>query len=184
MPPKYLLFIVASCSSAGCALSGHASGFSLSVRRVGGKVNVLLRGSTNVEGWRIDQLRSHANVALTDQNPGMMDGLGQTLLVDVGLETSIQQFLSGQLQNLIEFEFIVSEETIAVHASQKGRTFEDALGVIRSEGQQSSRGLAEFGECVLYAPDFTLAAQSVFSNQLKFRIQAFLFVGTTGCLVG
>lgn len=180
----YLLFIVASGGPAGRALSGDASRGALSVGRVGGKVNVLLRGCADVEGGRVDQLRSHANVALADQDPGVVNGLGEALLVDLGLETPLQQFLGGQLQDLIQFEFVVGEKTVAVHAAQQGRAFEDALGVIGLEGEQGSGGLAEFRQRVLHPPDFTLTAQSVFTDQLQLGVQALLLVRTAGRLEG
>mmetsp|Transcript_8395 Transcript_8395/g.18109 ORF Transcript_8395/g.18109 Transcript_8395/m.18109 type:complete len:118 (+) Transcript_8395:55-408(+) len=90
-----LLLIISGGSPRRGALPGNTSGGSLTVGGVGGKVNMLLGASTDVEAGDVDQLIANADVMLTDQNSGVMDGLGQTLLVDLGLEATLQQFLGG-----------------------------------------------------------------------------------------
>lgn len=46
---------------------------------------MLLRVETNDEGRDADNLLADADVTLTDQDTGVMDGLGETELVDLGL---------------------------------------------------------------------------------------------------
>jgi hypothetical protein len=58
-----------------------------------------------------NQLGSDTNVALTDQDTSVVNGLGgKTLLVDLGLQTSIEQLLSRQLRDLIELELVVRQQ--------------------------------------------------------------------------
>jgi hypothetical protein len=61
------------------------------------EIDMFLPGSPDIEGRYVNELASNANVALPDQDTSMMDGLGQTLLVNLGLETTFQQLLSAQL---------------------------------------------------------------------------------------
>jgi len=46
---------------------------------------VLLRVHAHQEGGNVDELLPDPDVALSDQDTGMVDGLGQRLLEDLGL---------------------------------------------------------------------------------------------------
>ena len=46
---------------------------------------MLLTVDTDEEGGDVHQLLPHADVALADQDTGVVDGLGQGLLVHLGL---------------------------------------------------------------------------------------------------
>ena len=46
---------------------------------------MLLRVETDNKGRNIDNLLADTDVALADQDAGMVDGLGETELVDLGL---------------------------------------------------------------------------------------------------
>ena len=51
---------------------------STTVRRVQGVVDVLLRVETNDEGWDVDDLLADSDVSLTDEDTGVVDGLGES----------------------------------------------------------------------------------------------------------
>lgn len=177
-----LLVIVTCGRTRGGTLLGNTTRRSLTVRRVDGEINVLFRGCSHVERRNVHQLRSHTNVTLSDQNTGVVDRLGQTLLVHLGLETALQQLLSRQLQHSIQLEFVVRQQTIPVHTTQQGGTLKDSLGVLGVEREQGSGRLTELGQSVLHAPNLALAAEPIFSNELEFGIQTFFFVRPTGSL--
>ncbi len=114
-----------------------------------------------------------------------MDGLGlETFLVDPGLETFVQEFVDSQTQHVIELEFLVGEETIAMHSVEEGGSFEESSGVLLLKGEQLSCGLSELGEQQMDSPDFSLILESIFSNQLQFAVDSFLLEGTTRSLEG
>lgn len=86
------------------ALSLDSSSSSTPVRTGQGKVNVLLRVQSNNERWNVDNLLSNSNVSLTDENSGVVNRLGKTRLVDLGLKTSLQEAFNVQGEYVIESE--------------------------------------------------------------------------------
>jgi len=174
-----LLFVVSAGRPAGSAFAGDTSRRALSVRGVGGKIDVFFRGRADVETRDVDELVADADMALADQNAGVVDGLGQPLLVHFRLEATFEELLGSQLQHLIEFELVVLQQSVTVHPPQQGGTFKNALRIIRFKSQQSTGGLTELRQGILNAPDFPFTAQSILPNQLELSIQTFLLVRTT-----
>ena len=54
---------------------------------------MLFRGSSDVEGRNGNKLGTDADVTLSDQDTGVVNGLGKALLVDLGLKSAFQQLL-------------------------------------------------------------------------------------------
>jgi hypothetical protein len=177
-----LFFVITGGGLGGSTLSGNTSRSSLSVGRVDGKVNVLFRSRSHIKGWNGDQLGSNTDVALSDQDTGVVDGLGKALLVNLGLKTALKQLLGSQLKDGIQLEFIISQKSVSVHTTKKGRTLEDSLRILGVQGQQHTGGLSQLGQGVRHWPDFALATESVLSNKTKFGIQSFLFEWSTRSL--
>ena len=179
-----LLVVTTGGGPGGGALLGDAAGGALAVGGVGGEVDVLLGGGPDVEGGDVDELVADADVALADEDAGVVDGLGEALLVDLGLEAALEELLGGELEDGVEVELVVGEEAVAGHAAEEGGTLEDALGVLGVEGEEGPGGLAELGQGVLDAPDLALAAEAVLADELELGVEALLLVGTTGRLEG
>jgi hypothetical protein len=118
----------------------------LSVRRVNSKINVFLRVDADKERGNIDHLLANTDVALSDQNTSMVDGLGKTLLKDLGLESSLHESLSGQLKDIIEGVLLVSQKTISLQAAEKRRSLEESLGVFWVQSEESTSRLRSGGE--------------------------------------
>jgi hypothetical protein len=129
-------------------------------------------------------LSSNTDVTLTDKNTGVVDGLGETLLVNLGLQTTFKQLLGGKLKNEIEFELIIGKETVTAHTTKKGSSLEDALRILGVKGEQCTGNLTELGKSILHTPDLTLAPKTILSYKLELSIKTFLFVRTTRGLVG
>jgi hypothetical protein len=121
-------------------------------------------------------------VALFDEDTSMMDALGESLLVDLGLETSLQEFLGGELKDEIKFELIIGQEPVTAHATEKGGSLEDALGILGVQGQEGAGSLSQLCEGKLNTPDLALASESVLSDKLELGIETFLLERTTGRL--
>jgi hypothetical protein len=68
-------------------------------------------------------------VALTDQDTGMVDGLGETELVDAGLKTALQEIIRLQGQDVIELHAGLVEHTDTDETANEGISFEETLGV-------------------------------------------------------
>lgn len=74
-------------------------------------------------------------MSLLDEDTGVVDGLGQTELVDLGLETALQEILDLEGQDVIELHAGLVEHTNANKTANQGVTLEQALGVflVKSE---------------------------------------------------
>ena len=177
-----LLFLIGGFASG--ALLRYASGGSLSVRGGDGEVDVLLGVDANVEGRDVHELLADANVALLDEDAGVVDGLGEALLEDLGLEAALEELLGGELEDEIELELLLGEEAEAAHSAEEGLSLEDPLGIVGGEGQEGTGGLTELGEGELDAPDLALAPEAVLADELELAIETLLLVGTPRRLGG
>lgn len=76
------------------------------------------------------------DVALADEDTSVVDGLGETELVDAGLETALQEILNLQGQDVIELHAGLVEHTDTDETANEGVTLEEALGVLLVESQE------------------------------------------------
>jgi len=180
----YIILLPRRYSSSSPPAAFDAARRALPVRGVGGKVNVLLAGGPDVETRDVDELRPDPDVPLLDEDAGVVDRLRQSLLVHLRLEAALEQLLSGELKDLVEFELVVGQEAVPAHPSQEGSTLEDPLGIVGLQRKEGPGCLPELGQRELDAPDLPLAPQSVFADQLELGIQPFLLVRTAGRLEG
>jgi nucleoside-triphosphatase THEP1 len=89
---------------------------------------VLLRVETDDEGWDVDDLLADAiaksvhiiryssrndipDVALADEDTSVVDGLGETELVDTGLEAALQEVLDLEGEHVIKLHAGLVEHT-------------------------------------------------------------------------
>jgi hypothetical protein len=100
------------------------------------EINVLLGVETDNEGRDVDDLLANTDVSLADENTGVVDGLGETELVDTGLQTTLQEILNLQGQYVIELHAGLVQDTNTHETANEGVTFEEALGVLLVEGEQ------------------------------------------------
>lgn len=76
------------------------------------------------------------DVTLLDQDTGVVDGLGETELVDAGLETALQEVLNAEGKNVIKLHARLVEHTDTDQTANQGITFEQTLGVLFVESEQ------------------------------------------------
>jgi hypothetical protein len=76
------------------------------------------------------------DVALADQDTGVVDRLGETELVDAGLETALEEVLDLKGQDVIELHAGLVEDTDTDQTADKSVTLEEALGVLLVERQE------------------------------------------------
>ena len=68
-------------------------------------------------------------MALADEDTSVVDGLGETELVDLGLETALQEVLDAKGKNVIELHAGVVQDTDTDKTTNQGITLEETLGV-------------------------------------------------------
>mmetsp|Transcript_24325 Transcript_24325/g.27609 ORF Transcript_24325/g.27609 Transcript_24325/m.27609 type:complete len:208 (-) Transcript_24325:46-669(-) len=179
-----LVFIFTSFSGSSQLLSLGSSGLSTSKGRVGVHFDVVLRFNSHQERGDIYNLLADLDVLLSDQNSSMMDGVSKSSLENSGLESSFQEFSSGQSQDIIELLFSFVEQTHSDHTVQQSMTFEKSSRILLFEGEQFSGSLSDLSQGELDSPDFSLVLQTIFTDQLKLLVESFSFEGSSGSLRG
>lgn len=186
LPVSLIFLFVISIATLGFhAPALDASRATTAERRVQIEIDVLLRLHTHQERRNVDELLSYANVTLLDEHPCVMDGFRQAQLEHERLQTSFQEILRLQGQNIIQIVLIVGQEPVTVHATKQCIPFEYATRIVLVQGQQRPGGISDFGQSELDAPKLALVAKAVLSNQLQFLIQTFLLerpARLQGCL--
>lgn len=151
---------------------------------------MLLRVQSNDKRWDVDDLLSNSNVSLTDEHSGVVDRLGEARLVDLCLETSFEEILNLESQDVIEsgrskrrgvsmVEKLKVEVKCSPHAglvqnpnsnqsSDNGVTLKQSLGVLFIQLQQLSSSTSDLGDCQRDSPQFSLVLETIFSGQFEF----------------
>lgn len=137
-----LLATVTALSGLGL-LSADTAGAATTKGRGQGEVDVLLGVEADHERGHVDDLLADTDVALADQDTGVVDGLGETELVDTGLETALKEILDLQGQDVIELHAALVEDTDTDETANQGIAFEETLGVLLVEGEQLTVGLLD-----------------------------------------
>jgi len=75
-------------------------------------------------------------VSLADEDTGVVDGLGETELVDTGLETTLQKVLNLEGQDVIELHARLVEDTDTNQTANEGVSFEKTLWILLVHGQK------------------------------------------------
>ena len=88
------------------------------------------------------QSKAIPDVTLLDQDTSVVDRLGETELVDTGLETALQEVLDVQGQDVIELHARLVEDTNTDQTANQGITFEETLGVLLVEGKKLTIALS------------------------------------------
>ena len=162
-------------------LSAGAAGLLGLEGRKRGEVDLLLRGRPDQELVGVDEILADLDVSLVDEDTSLVDGLGlEAFLIDPGLQTLVKELVDGETQDVIELEFLTSEEAIAVHSVEEGSAFEESSGVSLLQGEQLTGGLSEAGEDQMHSPDFSLVFEAVLAHELQLMVDSLLFEGTSG----
>jgi hypothetical protein len=170
-----------------CFLSPNATRTSTTEGRAEREVDVLLGIETDNEGRNVDDLLANTDVSLTDENTSVVDGLSETEFVDTGLQTTLQEILNLQCQNVIELHAGFVKNTNTDETANEGVSFEESLGVLLVEGEQLTAeasvdmfsnsqcrcipgSTTDLGKGELDTPDLTLVAESILANELQLRV--------------
>lgn len=101
---------------------------------------MLLGVKTDHERGNVDDLLADTDVTLLDEDTGVVDGLGETKLVDTGLETTLKEILDLEGKDVIELHAGLVEHTDADKTANEGISFEQTLGVLLVEGEELTVG--------------------------------------------
>ena len=76
------------------------------------------------------------DVTLTDEDTGVVDGLGKTKLVDTSLETALQEVLDLEGKDVIELHAGLVEDTDAHETANESVTLEETLRILFVESEE------------------------------------------------
>jgi len=170
--------------SGSSTLTLDTTGTSTTIGGGEGEVNVLLGVETDNEGGDIDDLLADADVALTDQDTSVVNGLGKTELEDLGLEATLQEILNLQGQDVIQLHLVLVQDTDADQAANQSVTLEKATGVLVLQSQELTGSTTNVGKGETNAPDLALVTETVLTDELQLLVETGGLERTTGDLVG
>lgn len=124
-------------------LSSDTAGAATTEGRGKGEVDVLLRVETDDERGHVDDLLADTDVALADEDTSVVDGLGETELVDTSLEATLKEILDLEGEHVIELHAGLVEHTDTHETANQGVAFEETLGVLLVEGEQLTARLLD-----------------------------------------
>ena len=120
-----LLFLLGVITTGGGSglLAANATGTATTEGRGEREVDVLLGVETDHE-----------------RDTGVVDGLGETKLVDAGLETALEEIVGLEGKDVIELHAGLIEHTDADKTANEGIAFEETLGVLLVESKELTVG--------------------------------------------
>ena len=140
---------------------------------------MLLSINSDNERRLVHNLLTNSNVLLLNENTSVVNRGGHSHLENDGLESSLEEILNLQLQDVIELLSRFVQKTESGQSSQQGRTLNLSLLVIFWQSQENSSSLSHSGQNVLESPDFILVLQTVLTTDLQLSVNSLLFEGTS-----
>jgi len=147
---------------------------------------LLIRASAEAVslGDRVSYLLPDADVPLSDEDTGVVDGLGEPELENLGLETTLQEVLNLETENVIELHLALVQDADPDQTPEERVTLEQPLGVLLLEREEDPSGGPDLGQRVLDPPDLPLVPEPVLSDQLQLLVEASLLEWPPGGGVG
>lgn len=141
---------------------------------------MLLGLESNHERRNVDNLLADSDVSLRDEHSGVVDGLGQTELEDLGLQSSLEEILGGKSQNVIELHSVLGKNTESNQSSDQSVTLEKSLGVLLVSGKQLSGSSSDLGQLETDSVDLSLVLETKLTVELELGIETSRLVGSVG----
>jgi len=95
-----------------------------------------------------------------------MNGLGQSTLEDLSLQSALQEILDLEGKHVIETHAGLIEHTDAHETADKGITLKETLGVLVIELEKLTSSTTNLGKGKGNAPNLALVAETVLSSEL------------------
>lgn len=168
---RLLLLLVTLLRTLTRVLSLDSTGSATSVWRLWSEVNVLLGVQSHHERWDVDNLLTNSNVSLGNQDSSVVDRSGQTQLENLSLQSSLQEILDSQSQDVIQLHLVLTQDTNSHQSSDQSVTFEQSLLVLVISGKQVTSSSSDLRQLKTNSVDLSLVLQTVLTGQLQFSVQ-------------
>jgi len=146
--------------------------------------DVALSLSADDEGRHVDELLADSDVALEDKNTGVVDGAGELVLEDDGLETTLKEVLGLEGKDIIELVLVLGQNTETVETAEHCTTLEHTALVIAVKSEKETCTLAELGQSVVHTVNLTLATETVDTAETELTVETLRLVGALGSTEG
>ena len=133
---------------------------------------MLLGVQAHDEGRDVHHLLADPDVTLADEHAGMVDGLGQAQLEDLGLQMSLQEILNLQAQDIIQLHLALVQHPDTDEPPQQGITFEQTPRAFLIQRQQLPGSLSDLGEGEFDPPDLTFVPEPVLACRMSEKAQS------------
>jgi hypothetical protein len=80
-------------------------------------------------------------MSLANENAGVVNRLGQTLLEDLGLQSALHDSLGAELKDIIEGVLLLGHEAEALEAPDERGGLKEALRILGIKGEQGTGSL-------------------------------------------
>lgn len=145
---------------------------------------MLLRVQTNKERGHVNNLLTNADVSLGDEHTSVVNGLGQTKLEHLGLETSLQEILNAKSKHIIELHAVLVKHTDTNQTSNQSVTLKQTLGVLLISGKKVTGSTTNLGKLESHSVDLVLVLETVLSSELQLGIETGSIVWALGHRIG
>ena len=152
-----------------------------SVRGVVDGVFILL---PDKEGWLVDELIANLDLPVRDQGTSVVNTLSLGGLVNLSLETTLEEVAWGEGKDIIELLLGLIEHTELRQTPQERSTLEDTLCIVLWKHEKVPGGLTDLGNSVMSAPKLPLVLQAEFTDDLELVVDALLLIRTHWLLEG
>lgn len=140
---------------------------------------MLLGIQPDQEAGHVNDLLADADVTLADEDTGVMDGLGESELEDLGLETTLQEIFDLQAEDEIELHALLVQDTDPDQTPEECVTLEQPAGILLLQGEELTGSLTDVGKHQLDPPYFTLVTESELTDELQLLVETSLLEWTS-----
>jgi len=141
---------------------------------------VLLGVQPDQEAGHVDDLLADADVTLTDEHTGVVDGLGESQLEHLGLETTLKEVLDLQSEDEIELHVFLVQDSDPDQTPEQCVSLEQPAGILLVQGEELTGSLTDVGKDQLDPPHLTLVPETELADQLQLLIETSLLERTPG----
>merc|ERR1719315_19560 len=125
-----------------------------------------------------------SDVSLSDENSGVVDGLGEPQLEHLSLQTTLQKVLNLQTEDIIQLHLALVQHSDPHQTSEESITLEQSPGVLLLQGEELPGGGPDLGQGVLHPSHLPLVPQPVLADELQLLVEPGFLEGSPGGGVG
>ena len=145
---------------------------------MGAVADVALSLSADKIGRNVDELLADGDVTLEDEDTGVVDGAGELVLEDDGLETTLKEVLGLEGKDIIELVLVLGENAETVETTEHCTALEHTTLVVTVKSKKETCTLAELGQGVVDTINLTLATETIDTAETELTVETLGLIRT------